>query len=202
MLSERPIYLGQRSVDGWPSDYWSDGTTLPVLSGRDDADDDASEDDDLGDESTDDLDADEADDDEHDDDYNLKNRVHSLSRESAKHRIQRNKAYLEIAELRAELEFTRAAAGTFVDVEAAWKLADRRGITIDKNGTVSGVDDVIDALVEKHPFMVVESQDEPQTERNPFAARKTRTGTKRKLNPQGLDRATLEKKYPALKQGR
>lgn len=194
-----------------------DGSTLPILSGSDgtDDDDDDQDDDDNEppagpDDSTDDDT--EEDDEEEQPSEKSANRAH---RDAAKYRVQRNELRVSLAEMteraeqaeaerdaiQGELAFERAAGDTFIDTSAAWKLANRAFIKLADDGSVEGMDEAIADLIERQPFLV-RPDDEPDKKRepNPFTASRSGrpVGNARPPKP-GYDRASLAKKYPALR---
>jgi len=195
---------------------WSDGTTLPVLSGSaDDVNDDQSDDpdDDAADDSGDDL-TDDTDDDD-DEEQPSEKSANKAHRDAARYRVrarERTKerdaaiARAERAEaerdaLRGEIAFERAAGSTFLDTGAAWKLADRSLIKLADDGSVEGMDEAIADLVERQPFLLRPDDREPtKRERDPFSAsRSGRPMSKARRPKPGYDKAALSKKYPALR---
>ncbi len=185
---------------------WPDGSTLPVLSGSGD-------DDDTSDDDADDVEGgDEDDDDEEQPSEKSANKAH---RDAARYRVRARErteerdaaiARAERAEaerdaLRGEIAFERAAGSTFLDTGAAWKLADRSLIRLADDGSVEGMDDAIADLIERQPFLLRPDDPEPtKPERDPFtAARSGRPMAKARLPKPGYDKATLSKKYPALR---
>ena len=50
--------------------------------------------------------------------------------------------------------FLRLAADTFHDSAAAFKLADLSKVTIGDDGTISGMEDVVDQLADSHPYLI------------------------------------------------
>lgn len=99
------LYTGCLWRDGRWCHTWSDGTALPVLSGRDEGDEDEDDDADSG--GADDGDGDEDDDDE--DDKGVKNpRIKKLSDENAKYRNQRNNVRKERDDARTEATTLKA----------------------------------------------------------------------------------------------
>lgn len=56
-------------------------------------------------------------------------------------------------------EFTKvASSANIIDVDAAIALSDLSAVTIDEDGKVVGVDDVINALVENKPYLVAQKK--------------------------------------------
>lgn len=136
-------------------------------------------------------------------------------RDAAKYRSQRNRERREhattreraeaaesaLTSLRMEIAFTRTAGDTFVDSDAAWKLLDRALISIEDDGSVTGMDEAVADLIERQPF-IVRSDDSESTppERNPFtASRSGRSVGRSRPKPETANRAALVKKYPALR---
>jgi hypothetical protein len=212
-------YLGTTLEDDVLRHRWLDGTTLPVIAGGagDNDDDDDNDDDGDGDDDSDDN-ADNDDSDDEDDDEPSKGKsltskqranLRRASRQAAKFRIEAKteRARADAAEERertllSEIAFARAAGDRFADADAAWKLVDRKLITIDDEGEVSGVDEAIEALIESHPFIVSDDDEKPSKKGdNPFrpsSSGSTMTGKRRPI-PAAPSEATLAKKYPALR---
>ncbi|WP_018755194.1 hypothetical protein [Paenibacillus terrigena] len=74
--------------------------------------------------------------------------------------------------------FTSAAtAAKIAYIDDAWSLADKTGINVGDDGSVTGVDDVIKSLVETKPFLVEQKPTQPRTiggpTDNPPPAQKT-----------------------------
>jgi hypothetical protein len=195
---------------------WADGSTLPVLSGSDGTGDDSDEDneppDDPDDSTDDDSEDEEEEEEEEQPSEKSANRAH---RDAAKYRVQRNELRVSLAEMteraeqaeaerdavRGELAFERAARDTFIDTAAAWKLANRAFIKIADDGSLEGMDEAVADLIERQPFLV-RPDDEPgkKPEPNPFTASRSGrpVGNARPPKP-GYDKASLSKKYPALR---
>lgn len=56
-------------------------------------------------------------------------------------------------------EFTKvASSANIIDIDAAIALSDLSAVTIDEDGKVVGVDDVINALVENKPYLVAQKK--------------------------------------------
>lgn len=59
-------------------------------------------------------------------------------------------------------EFTKVAtSANIIDIDGALKLSDLSAVSIDENGVVVGMDDVIKTLVEHKPYMVAKKQTQP-----------------------------------------
>ena len=205
-------YLGASLEDGVLCHRWLDGTVLPVLSGGAGDDDDDS--DDSDDEGSDDDDDDEGDGNEGDDDestltHKQMANLRRSSRQAARFRIaakNERAAHVETTterdDLKRELAFTRAAGHRFADLDAAWKLVDKKLIKIDDDGEVNGANDAIDALIDSHPFIATTDADEKHAkDDNPFrptTSGSPMTGKKRPVAATTSE-ATLAKRYPALR---
>lgn len=60
---------------------------------------------------------------------------------------------------KVRFEFTKvASSANIIDVDAAIALSDLSAVTIDEDGKVVGVDDVIKALVENKPYLVAQKK--------------------------------------------
>ena len=196
----------------------------------DDSGDDDDDDDDDGDDESDDADdkskgkKKKAKDDDDDNESTLTNKqranLHRSARQAARHRIEAKteRARADTAEERAteaeeradallvELAFTRAAGDRFADADAAWKLINKKLITVDDDGEVSGVDEAIDALIESHPFIVTADDDDKPSKKkkdddNPFQSLASGSQMRGKKRPvtATTSEASLAKKYPALR---
>lgn len=96
--------------------------------------------------------------------------------------------------------FLLASSGQVADPDAAWKLADKTGVTIDDDGKVTGMDDVITKTLEKYPYLSPKPADDnaPLVDKFPALQPSGRqTNGKAKMG-EGLNRRTLESKFPAL----
>lgn len=65
----------------------------------------------------------------------------------------------ELAELRVEKEFYRLAAQRVRDLTAAFKLADRALLTVADDGTLTGMETMVDKVIQNYPFL----SEEPET---------------------------------------
>jgi hypothetical protein len=115
--------------------------------------------------------------------------------------VERNTARAERDDLRMEVAFQRAAGSQFVDAEAAWKLADKSRMTVAEEGTVTGAEEVVEALIEDHPFLLAPAPDAKPKDRNPFnEARSSGRNMNGKKKPQdAYNLAELERKYPSMR---
>lgn len=154
-------------------------------------------------------------------------RIKKLSDEAGKHRRLRKEAIAraEAAEARvAELEgsraseelqaenrtlhlrlaWERATAGKFKDTDAAWKLADDdlAAVTMNDAGEVDleRLGEIIVHVAERHPYLVAVDKPANETPSSPWPDGGSDTGKPpaRKMG-QGVDKATLTKRYPALR---
>jgi hypothetical protein len=138
-----------------------------------------------------------------------------LSREAAKYRTtaKAEKERADGAEARAtSLEelvhgliaqnaFLRAAGGTIADVDAAWKLADHDSLTVNEDGTVEGVDDVLTQVTERYPYLTKQPSDVDPVLADKFPALVPSgrpTNGKRQSDTGALNVAALAAKFPAL----
>jgi len=112
-----------------------------------------------------------------------------------------------VRSLQLENHFLRLAGGTFYDSEAAFKLADTSQVQISDAGKVTGMDAVIDQLMQSHPYLVRDDDDTTTEEENYFGAE---GASGRPMNSQrgssaagkGSNDAALYKRYPALQRRR
>lgn len=111
-----------------------------------------------------------------------------------------------VRSLQLENNFLRLAGGTFHDSEAAFKLADTSQVQISDTGKVTGMDAVIDQLMQSHPYLVRDDDDttgEDDYEApdlpsgRPMNSRRAPSGN----GPKASD-AALYKRYPALQRRR
>lgn len=65
-----------------------------------------------------------------------------------------------LRDLCTENALLKAAAGKVSDVDAAWKLADKVGITLNDDGAITGMDDVIATTVERYPYLAPKPTEE------------------------------------------
>ena len=206
---------------------WLDTLVHAGAPDDDDTDDTEDEDtDDLEDDTGADGDDTEGDDDEQEeDDEAVSNpRIKKLSEEAKRHRLaaKAEKDRADAAEaalaasqgdgtvraLRIELAATKAnltRAEPFKDLEAAMAMVDLSAVKVDDDGKVSGLDDALDYVAKRYPYMVDDSgtaprppADDDDTIRRP-SGRQT-NGSKAPSN--GLNRTTLEAKFPALRRRR
>lgn len=129
-------------------------------------------------------------------------RIKQLSDEAAKYRHRAKaaedsveQAQKTITELRIENAYIRHAITVVDDLDAGRKLADFAGVTIDEDGTVHGMKEVVAALIRHYPYL------ERQPDTQPYAAPGS-GGTPangRRKTTVTTSRAALEKKYPALR---
>ena len=93
---------------------------------------------------------------------------------------------------------TSPEAERFVDMDAVLKFLDLDDLTDDDGEIVKGkVKESLDALAEDKPYLVRSKEgDEEDGDEQPPSGRQTNSKRKSK---KGLDRATLAKKYPALR---
>lgn len=118
---------------------------------------------------------------------------------------ERTKAELEDA--RAEIEQLKSANEQravenafltnnkydFHNPATALRLLNREGLTVNEDGTVTGMDEAISALAKSDPYLIKAKEQKQQEKKGSTAPQ----GGKR--SDQNSDRAKLEKKYPALR---
>lgn len=81
-----------------------------------------------------------------------------LSTLTAQLEAERTKAQQD----KIRFEFTKvASSANIIDVDAAIALSDLSAVSIDDDGKVVGVDDVVKALVENKPYLVAKKQTQP-----------------------------------------
>jgi hypothetical protein len=124
-------------------------------------------------------------------------------RTSAKAEKERADAAAEaLRAARIENAFLRAAVGKVTDTDAAFKLADTTDLTIDDDGNVTDVDDVVAEVVERYPYLrpevtdddLIYGEDVPPTQPSGRS-----TNYKRTSDDGSGNRAVLESKFPALR---
>lgn len=143
-------------------------------------------------------------------------RIKQLSDEAAKHRnnAKAEKERADAAETKATdlasalrearmfNAFVVAGIGKIADVEAAWKLADKVGVTVGDDGTITGMDEVIAKTLERYPYLSPQpASDAPEELVDKFPALQPsgrQTNGKAKLGD-SLNRKALEGKFPALR---
>ncbi len=107
----------------------------------------------------------------------------------------------DIQILTVEKEFYRLAAQRVTDLAAAFKLADTSLITVADNGTLTGMDKVIDRVLQNYPFLSGDSDDEP-TERTTKVPAVPKEGgsptSSRRSGKSATTSSTLRRKFPAL----
>jgi hypothetical protein len=111
----------------------------------------------------------------------------------------------QLREGQMENAFLKMAFGKVADVDAAWKLADKAGVTITNEGTVEGLDEVLAKVLEKHPYLTpkpAEQVDKELADRFPALTPSGRPNNGRKNDKDAVDYSVLEKKFPALRRGR
>jgi hypothetical protein len=111
-----------------------------------------------------------------------------------------------VRSLQLENHFLRRAGATFHDSAAAFKLADTSKVQITDEGTVTGMDAVIDQLMDSHPYLVRDDTDD--TGEDDYEAPDLPSGrpmnSHRKTSANGpkSNDAALYKRYPALQRRR
>jgi hypothetical protein len=111
-------------------------------------------------------------------------------------------AYLQSAFMRAVFEYRDS-----IDLEAAWDLATLKGyldgVKIEDDGSVDSeaMNEALGKLVDRYPYLIDDSGEESASDGDapPVKTRQPRPTQKAK---QGVDRAALEKMYPALRRRR
>lgn len=143
-------------------------------------------------------------------------RIKQLSDEAAKHRnnAKAEKERADAAETKATdlasalrearmfNAFVVASIGKVADVEAAWKLADKVGVTVADDATITGMDEVVAKTLERYPYLSPQpASDTPEELADKFPALQPsgrQTNGKAKLGD-SLNRKALEGKFPALR---
>lgn len=141
-----------------------------------------------------------------------------LSNESKRYRLRVRELEAKVAELETELaarpadsttgvnalrvekEFYRLAARQVTDLAAAFKLADLKGVTIDSDGTVTGIDQVVKTVVQHYPFLIGEPGTEPdkRTTAVPDGPKEGGSPSNRRRGQAEPNTSALQKKFPAL----
>lgn len=115
-----------------------------------------------------------------------------------------------VRSLRLENEFLRLAGGTFHDAATAFKLADTSKVQLADDGTITGMQEAVDALAEDHPYLVrdelgLEDEDDDLDDEVPDLPSgrpmNSQKMGRRVGGPQASD-ASLYKRYPALQRRR
>lgn len=142
-------------------------------------------------------------------------RLKELSDENARHRMNakehRKRADAQEAranslqeqndELTLENAFIRVGAGHIEDFDAAWKLMDRTGISITEQGDVKGLQEAIDKVIDRYPYVAKDGT--ADTDLNAALAGLQSSGgsvnrQRRPTNGQA-SHSVLAKKFPALR---
>jgi hypothetical protein len=190
---------------------------------------DVEEVDDATDDATDDSSANEQDDSEDEGEHD-----EQPGRKEARYRKQRNEYRRQLRQVKAELEkvrkgrssastdmamelaFIRAAAAEGVtDVEAAWKLCDRKLLSWedddddDEEPQLVGIGDALEKVLDRYPYVAHSTErsaggrkDADDRVQPPHATTSGRPTNGKKQGHQTIDRAYLERKYPALQRHR
>lgn len=139
---------------------------------------------------------------------------HRLAAKAEKERADRAEAALaqaqgddQVRALRLELAAIKHNATRpepFKDVEAAMAMVDLSAVTVDEDGTVSGLDDALDYVAKKYPYMVDDSGGAPARPEDDDTIRRASgrqtNGPRNKAT--GYNRSALEGKFPALRRRR
>lgn len=108
-----------------------------------------------------------------------------------------------VRSLQLENHFLRLAGATFHDSAAAFKLADTSQVQITDTGKVTGMDAVIDQLMETHPYLVRDADDdEGEDFTSPDLPSGRPMNKQRKPANANANDAALYKRYPALQRRR
>jgi hypothetical protein len=140
-------------------------------------------------------------------------RIKELSDENARHRHvakaekeRADAAEATVGELtealhtaRMEAAFVRAGFGILDDLDAAWKLADKAGVTITDDGTVTGMEEVVTKLLDRYPYLHVP---DPEPWQPPPTEPSGRRTSGRRTTGEATNRSVLETKFPALRHRR
>ncbi len=108
----------------------------------------------------------------------------------------------QVREGQMENAFLRVAFGKVTDVDAAWKLADRNGVTITNDGTVEGLEEVLTKVLEKHPYLAPKPTDpaaQALADKFPALLPSGRPNNGKKDSKDSVDYGFLEKRFPALR---
>ena len=103
---------------------------------------------------------------------------------------------------RVKSAFMLAASTAGVSkLEDALRLGDLSAIQVADDGAITGVDEVVGALVEDRPYLLAPSEPSLEPER-PLEASGSPFNRNKNRERGGLDRASLEAKYPSLRNRR
>lgn len=112
-------------------------------------------------------------------------------------------AVATVRSLRLENEFLRLAGGSFHDADAAFRLADVSQVDLADDGTITGMDEAVEAVAEAHPYLVRDDLAEDDEDWEPPDLPSGRpTNGRRKSGDQATSDAVLRKRYPALQNRR
>jgi hypothetical protein len=142
-------------------------------------------------------------------------RVKALSDENAKWRrrvrdlegelADREVTRADVHDLIVEKEFYRFAAGRVADLGAAFKLADRKGIAPNEDGSITGVEEMVNKVIQHYPFLAADYEDTPtqRTTKVPDGPKEGGSATNRRKTGKPITTtSTLRKKFPALERMR
>jgi hypothetical protein len=109
-----------------------------------------------------------------------------------------------IRTLRMENTFLRLAADTFHDSAAVFKLADLSKVQVSDDGTITGMQDVVDQLADSHPYLIREPDAIPDEDWQApdLPSGRPMNGPRRSAGKAGANDTALIKKYPALQHRR
>jgi hypothetical protein len=108
----------------------------------------------------------------------------------------------QLRDTRMENAFLKMAFGKVADVDAAWKLADKTGVTITTEGVVEGLEDVLAKVLEKHPYLLpkpTEQVDKDLVDKFPALTPSGRPNNGKKNGTDAVDYEKLAKQFPALR---
>jgi len=109
-----------------------------------------------------------------------------------------------IRTLRMENVFLRLAADTFHDSAAAFKLADLSKVEVGEDGTITGMEDVVDQLADSHPYLIrqPDTVDDDTWDTPDLPSGRPMNGQRKGQGKADPSEAALIRKYPALQRRR
>ena len=108
----------------------------------------------------------------------------------------------QVREGQMENAFLRVAFGKVADVDAAWKLADKTGVSITNEGVVEGLDAVLAKVLEKHPYLAPKPTDpdaQALADRFPALSPSGKPNNGPRGSKDSVDYEKLAKLFPALR---
>jgi len=102
----------------------------------------------------------------------------------------------QLTDARVQVAFLRETAGQDVDLDAAFKLLDNSLVVIGDSGEVTGMNEAVHNVISRYPHLVNKEATSRATQPSLPSSGSPFNGPNRSND--GLDMATLAKKYPSL----